>query len=64
MKKKNLEGKKLSLNKATVATLNGAQMNSVFGGLDDSKPRSSKGRTCGATMCDCPSTVASDKRVC
>lgn len=63
MKKKDLGGKKLSLNKATIATLNGGEMNRVFGG-EDAKPRTSKGRTCGLTMCDCGSTVVTDKRVC
>jgi len=61
MKKKNISGKKLALKKVTIATINETQMDHILGGA---RPRSSKGRTCSATRCNCPSTVVSDKRVC
>lgn len=52
MKKKNLNGKKLALNKVTVGVLNNLNMNAVYGGVNQDK---SKDKNCGVTMsAGCP----------
>lgn len=55
MKKRNVKTK-FSLNKETVSRLNDSRLDAIMGGAG---PRTSKGRTCSATRCDCPQSKIS-----